>query len=201
MSYHLLNNLHNVLNKNISNRPFHMAEWEPWRIEFDDVEWRRIWKNETDVLKARTIKKTSSLLGKNRENYVNYLNNWREIEWKWQSVERSYVDLSNYPMVAGLWINFKNKAEVEKLESRMNNIKESLKYSAAQQNGQPFVVNWTLKNMWNTLIFTAVNWDKEIIKWDFKDFPTLKEWINMHHFINYLNDPKNWMYWSWIFVK
>lgn len=65
-----------------SDRPFHIAEFEPWRIEFDDVEWYKVWKNETDVLKARTIKKTSSLLSKNKENYVNYLNNWWQTEWK-----------------------------------------------------------------------------------------------------------------------
>ena len=59
------------------DKPFHMAVG--WRIEFNDTRFFQFWKNETDVLKARTLSRTSPSLKGNKKAYINYLNEWRRI--------------------------------------------------------------------------------------------------------------------------
>ena len=169
----------------ISSRPFHMAEWEPWRIEFDDVEWYKIWKNETDVLKARTIKKTSSLLGKNRENYVNYLNNWWVTEWIWQK-----IDISNYAIIKNLWINFYNEAEAVKVEKWLSEIKDELKARTAQTWTKPFKYS----TLWTDLIFVASGNSEEKIKYNVNNIQTIKD--NKEKVLDFLNNTENKMRWS-----
>lgn len=65
------------------NKPFHIAIG--WRIEFDDFHRYQIFKNETDVLKARTLARTSPSLKGNKQAYVDYLNERRRIAGQnWQ---------------------------------------------------------------------------------------------------------------------
>ena len=64
-----------------TNNPFHIAIF--WNTEFDDHKFWEVWENgtfrgDTDVLKARTLAKTSPTLKWNKQFYVDYLNKWRE---------------------------------------------------------------------------------------------------------------------------
>ena len=63
---------------NDNPKPFHIDS-ATWRIEFDDTPWYEVWKNETDVVKMRTLLKNGTLW-ENRQFYVDYLNEWR-INW------------------------------------------------------------------------------------------------------------------------
>ena len=79
-------NLTNFIKKNFrwrdtnnnNNKPFHIDPIT-WRIEFDDTQWYKVWKNETDVAKMRTIKGNTTLRN-NYQFYINYLNEWR-VNW------------------------------------------------------------------------------------------------------------------------
>lgn len=78
-------NLTNFIKENFkwkeakSENPFHIAPEKLWRIEFDNTQRYEIRKNETDVIKAPTLK---SFLDKKekREEYVKYLN----LKWNYE---------------------------------------------------------------------------------------------------------------------
>ena len=64
-----------------TNNPFHIAIF--WNTEFDDHKFWEVWENgtfrgDTDVLRARTLAKTSPTLKWNKQFYVDYLNKRRE---------------------------------------------------------------------------------------------------------------------------
>ncbi len=80
-------NLTNFIKENFANKkaksesPFHLKVWNIWSIEFDNTERYQIWKNETKVINDwlfnRTLKDLSETLQENKEDYVAYLNEWR----------------------------------------------------------------------------------------------------------------------------
>lgn len=144
-------NLTNRIKKNFKGRPaptgnpFHIDAIE-WRIEFDDTEWYKIWKNETDVLKFRTLLKSGTLRS-NREFYVNFLNKWRDAEG------RIRLNLTQYPILKWLsdsWINFTNEQEVQQAETRLNKVKEMRNlYIPWTPEYKPFTIEW------NKLVFST----------------------------------------------
>ena len=60
-----------------SKDPFHI-ENITWNIQFDNVDYYEIWKNETDVINANfyqdTLEDISNTLAENKNKYVDYLN-------------------------------------------------------------------------------------------------------------------------------
>jgi hypothetical protein len=67
-----------------TEEPFHISEL--WNIEFDDTKWYEPWKNETNVVNANFYKNTlgsiTPTLLQYKEDYIKYLNERRNIEWK-----------------------------------------------------------------------------------------------------------------------
>lgn len=179
-----------------NNHPFHLWAFQPgnwlvWNIQFNDGV-----VIDTDVIHSTILKNTlkdiSPTLNDNKHTYVNYLNQL------WNSdiqTVREKVDLWDYPMLSAMWIDFYNSQEAREAEEWLQDIKEWKKFSTWTVSGQPFSVRWTFKNMGNSLMFTAVNGDKEVFSEDIsKRFPTL-----MNHkdkFLAFLNNPANNMWWS-----
>ena len=181
----------------INEAPFHIAVW--WRVEFDDTERYKAWKNETDVLKNRTLSKTSSLLWKNKQFYVDYLNNRRKEEGK------NKYDLEEYPIIktlSELWIQFTDKEEIQKTEQRLNDIQNGMKYFIVWPEWyKPYSIER------NKLIFTTS--DTESAKklhipddlpetfpdqhWTIDDYPTISK--NKDKFLEFMNDKDNKMRW------
>jgi hypothetical protein len=198
-------NLTNWIKKNFnwrpanSERPFHIDVVE-WRIEFDDTERYKVWKNETDVLKFRTLLKNSTLR-KNREFYINFLNKRRETEGM------NRFDLTSYPSVkwlSELWIQFTDEAEIKKTEQLLTRIKNLMGHFAI---GTEWYKPYSIK--WNKLIFATSNTDskKELCipddlenksPWEtltLSDYPTILR--NQQKFLEYMNNNKaNHMRWQ-----
>ena len=179
-----------------NNHPFHLWAFQPgnwlvWNIQFNDGV-----VIDTDVIHSTILKNTlkdiSPALDDNKHTYVNYLNQL------WNSdiqTVREKVDLWDYPMLNAMWIDFYNDQEAREVEEWLQDIKEWKKFSTWPISGQPFSVRWTFKNMGNSLVFTAVNGDREVFTEDISEkFPTL-----MNHkdkFLAFLNNPANNMWWS-----
>jgi hypothetical protein len=172
-----------------SSNPFHLWMWLVWNIEFDDGVI-----NDTDVIKSNILKNTlkdiSPTLNNNKHWYVAFLNNL----WNNDTVFEK-VDLSGYPILSAIWIDFYNEQEADEVEKWLTEIKEWTKFSQATIDWQPFRVRWAFKNLWNSLVFTAVNGDKEVFREDIsKKFPTLMG--QKDKLLAFLNDPQNKMWWS-----
>lgn len=103
-----------------TEKPFHIDAMT-WRIEFDDTDWYKVWKNETDVLKARTLNKTSSTLWWNRQFYVDYLNNrrisWGK-DWIWEEVESLISPV--HTELRNQWLKVKNSQSARQIIDEYN---------------------------------------------------------------------------------
>lgn len=165
----------------VSENPFHI---DSWRIEFDDTEWYQVRRNETAVVRNRTLKKTSSILGKNKQYYVDYLNARR------RDAQKIEIDAVKYPMASKLWINFYNDPkEIENIDNWLKKIKLDRGTHAPTPNKAPFEI--TIR--WN-LQFTAVDWSETIIENNLSQFPTIrKNSENRKKLLDYLNDKNNGM--------
>lgn len=175
-----------------SDTPFHIDELK-WRIEFDDTERYELRKNETDVIKNRTLRKTSSLLTKNKKFYVNYLNKWRKEDQN-RIIDENKVDLSWYPILKGTWINFTDKNEAHKSEQLLSKIKYELRHRKKTNTWDAFEITTT--NYWisikTKIKFTSIWWTE--FKYNISDYPTLIK--NKEKLLQYLNNPSNKMRWS-----
>ena len=194
-------NLTNRIKKNfkwrpaLSEKPFHIDAIK-WRIEFDDTEWYKVRKNETDVVKFRTILNNPTLWG-NREFYKDFLNNWRNAEG------RIRLNLTPYPILKGLsdsWINFINEQEVQQAEIRLNKVKEMRRFANWWTPWyKPFSIEW------NKLVFSTSDTENaqklyfpdefpEDFLWksqNLSNFSTLLN--NKEKFLDFMNDKNNWM--------
>lgn len=190
LTYYILKHFNTGRDTKTTN-PFHINTI--WNIEFDNTEWYDITHDDIKIINGKTLRKSYPTIKNNKKFYVDYLNRL------WSN--ESKVDLSSYPIVSNLWIDFfwENwKQEAHSLEIWMNEIKEWKKFSVPVENWQPFTVKWRFLNLWNDLVFTAINGNKEVFNKNIsKEFPTIvKDEINRKKFENYLNDPQNQMWWS-----
>lgn len=175
----------------VSKNPFHI-DVVTRRLEFDDVEWYRVWKNETSILKARTFKKTSSILSNNKQFYVDYLNRWWNEDQK-QMIEQRKIDLSRFPMLKEVWINFVDENEAEKAEELLKYIKHELRMWEKRDVWKAFEISNIY--LWLTTKTRIKFFTKQSSKiFDISDFPTLirEQW----KLLSYLNNPDNKMRWS-----
>ena len=175
------------------NHPFHLWAFQPinnwliWNIQFNDGIITDI-----DVIRSNpinnTLKEISPTLNNNKHMYVNYLNNL----WNDNRVFEK-LNLSLYPILGWMWIDFYNKEEADDAEKWLTDIKEWNKFTQATMDWQPFTVKRKFQNLWDSLVFTAVNGDKLVYKEDISSrFPTLVG--QQDKFLNYLNDPRNNMW-------
>lgn len=166
----------------VTENPFHIDEIK-WRIEFDDTEWYEVWKNETDVVKNRTLKSTSTILKNNKQNYVDYLNRRR------RENQRINIDATKYPMASQLWINFyTNEKEIEDIDNWLKKIKlDSAIHIAGSGDSKPFRITTVSRN----LEFKGFN-KTYTIENNLSQFPTLKK--NEQKLLDYLNNENNGMY-------
>ena len=175
-----------------SDAPFHIDELK-WRIEFDDTERYELRKNETDVIRNRTLRKTSSLLTKNKQFYVDYLNKWRKEDQN-RITEENKIDLSWYPILKGTWINFTDANEARKSEQLLSKIKYELRHRKKTNAWDAFEITTT--NYWisikTKIKFTSIWWTE--FKYNISDYPTLIK--NKEKLLQYLNNPINKMRWS-----
>ena len=191
-------NLTNWIKKNfkgrpaISENPFHIDFLE-WRIEFDDTEWYKVWKNETDVVKMRTLLKNGTLWW-NREFYKDFLNK------RWNAEGKTNLDLTKYPMVKWLsevWIQFTDEAEAQRTQQWLENIQDKMKNFAVWTDGyKPYSIDG------NKLIFTTndTTWTKIQLP-DSAHFPWENRTIdnypiianNKTKFLEYMNNIDNHM--------
>lgn len=174
----------------VSMNPFHI-NIVTWRIEFDDTKRYELHKTDTNIVKNSTLKENSSLLSKNKEFYVNYLNEWR----RW--VRKIDTDPTKYPMVSKLWIDFySDENEIQELETWLNNIKIRLT-SAWRVPKKPNPFSFGILGTWiiDKLMFKPASWSSETIDTDLSSkFPTIrKNGDNKDKLLKFLNDPTNWM--------
>ena len=172
--------------------PFHLwIWWFFWNIQFNDGII-----TDTDVLKANifhnTLKKISPKLDNNKDTYVSYLNTLRNSNIEYV---REKVNLSGYPILRAIWIDFYDANEAKQAEEWLQDIKNWNKFNQWSIDDPAFSVKWSFKNFWDRLKFTAVNGDTVVYDEDIsKIFPTL-----MNHkdkFLDFLNNPANDMWWS-----
>lgn len=175
----------------VSENPFHI-DIVTRRLEFDDVEWYKVWKNETSILKARTLKNTSSLLANNKQFYVNYLNRWWKEDQK-HRIEWNKINLTEYPMLKEVWIDFVNKNEAEKSEELLRYIKHELRMREKRDVWKAFEISNIY--LWVTTKTRIKFFTKQDSKtFDISDFPTLIR--EQNKLLSYLNNPDNKMRWS-----
>jgi len=198
-------NLTNWIKKNfkwrpaINENPFHIDVIE-WRIEFDDTEWYKIWKNETDVIKFRTLLKNDTLRN-NREFYVNFLNK------RWNVEGKTNIDLTKYPIVkwlSELWIQFTDETEARRTQLWLEHIQDEMKNRAIWPETwyKPYLIEG------NKLVFIAIeSSDWKMIKkyimpdelpshfvgenWTINDYPIIAH--NKTKFLEYMNNKNNHM--------
>lgn len=168
-----------------SDTPFHI-DVSKWRIEFDDTERYEVRKNETDVIKNRTLRKTSSLLTKNKQFYVNYLNKWRK-EDQDRIIDENKVDLSWYPILKDVWINFIDADEAHRSEQLLSKVKYELRNREKRAVGDAFEIKTTSITNKTNIEFITRWW--QIKKYDITDYPTLVK--NEKKLLQYINNPHN----------
>lgn len=191
-------NLTNWIKKNFKWRPalkanpFHINAVE-WRIEFEDTEWYKVWKNETDVLKFRTLFKNGTLRS-NRQFYVDFLNR------RWGAEGKTKLDLTKYPIVKWLsevWIQFTDEVEAEKTQKWLEDIKDKMKdFAIWIEWYEPYSISW------NKLMFATndTTWRKIQLPdadhfpgetWTIDDYPVIAN--NKTKFLEFMNNKDNQM--------
>ena len=126
--------------------------------------------------------------------YANYLSDRR--------LEKSKIEISDdYPLVKNLskaWIVFTNEKEVKELEIWLNKIKTDLSDFYATPKGSPFkLLSWQVRTINKKLVFVAIDGEKMVFNDDISNkFPTIL--ANKQKFLDFMNNPQNWMYNPWI---
>lgn len=172
-----------------SENPFHIDPLT-WRIEFDNTNRYDLTHNETSVVKLLTLKKNSTLF-KNRKFYVDYLNKQR----KETRIEQNKVDLSWYPILKEIWIDFMDKDEAKNAEIRLDQIKKQLRTSTPWLPWYtPFFIKW--KKLWFKKIDGVDLFFPDIFPNEFiwkslnlSNFPSLTH--NSDKFLKFMNNPNN----------
>ena len=129
----------------------------------------------------------------NAEEFAKYLSK------RWEGDNKVNLDSSNYPILHDFSektkIIFTNEQESKDLENWLKEIKDWKKFAIWQQGWNPFKISWQFKTFDNRLVFTAINWTKEVFKEDISEkFPTIMR--NKDEFLKYINNKNNWMRWS-----
>lgn len=162
--------------------PFHIDNVF-WNMEFDNTEWYEIWKNETSVLRASTFNNDFPTLNENKQVYVNYLNSW----W----MEKSWIDLSSYSMLKGLWLVISSPDEAQKLNERLEKIKsESNILITKLENGEYIKDPYRIDG--KNLVFVWPS-GENIVKIENLDELTYTR-LQKDKLLNYLNNKDNGMY-------
>ena len=139
-------------------------------------------------------------LSKYPEDFAKYLSD------RWIETNKLKINLSLYPTIKWLsesWITFINEQEVKQAETRLNKVKQM----RSMANGwtpwyKPFSIEW------NKLVFSTSDTQSATklyfpdqfpsnFAWksqNLSDFPTILK--NKDKFLNYMNDRRNWMWWS-----
>jgi len=162
-------------------------------IYFNDAERWRNFDFDTRVLSGGwwwTIGNIDTLC-EHPEEYANYLSERRK--------EINKLNLTNYPLVKQLWIDFySNEEEVKKLETYLKRVKEKLSVYRACSEWNPF----SKEMITHKLTFERENWigsskTEKFFPEDLdEEFPTLTRKWNYEQFINSMNNPDNKMWWS-----
>lgn len=164
-----------------------------WRgIYFNDAASWNIFDFDTRILSGGwgwSIGKIDTLRNY-PEEYASYLSDRR--------LKKNKIEFNNnYPLVKKLsenWIIFTDEKEVQQLEIRLNEIKEGKKFAIWDLNWKPFKISWKLKSLGKRLIFTGINWDKDVFSEDISNkFPTII--ANKDEFLSFMNNRDNWMRW------
>ena len=175
-----------------------------WRwIYFNDAEWRNL-DFDTRVLSGGWWWKMWEIkeLEKNPEAFADYLTQ------RWEKANKLDINMNQYPTIKKLsdsWIIFFNEKEVKQAEVRLNKIKEA----RSTANGwpawyEPFSIDG------DKLIFTTINGEKiaypdsfdnnfSLRSLNLSNFPAIK--TNKDNFLKFMNDKKNWMWWSKLNTK
>jgi len=177
--------------------PFQYKMGKGWRwIYFNDAE---IWSLNFDTRILSwglwwSIGKIDTLSNPNNaEEFAKYLSK------RWEGDNKVNLDSSNYPILHAFSektkIIFTNEQESKDLENWLKEIKDWKKFAIWQQGWNPFKISWQFKTFDNRLVFTAINWTKEVFNEDISEkFPTIMR--NKDEFLKYMNDKNNWMRWS-----
>ena len=144
---------------------------------------------DTSILGVNRIRNRETI-DKNASAYVEFLSEQRK--------EVNKLNLTDYPLVKQLWIDFfSNENEVKKLENRLKWVKQKLSvYTPASIN--PFSI-WKrskkliFKREWNGWKWIDESFFPENIH---DEFPTLNRTWNEEIFLQYMNNPNNKMRWS-----
>ena len=150
---------------------------------------------DTRVLSTWRFWATSKIdtLSQYPDDFAKYLSN------RWIENNKVKTNADTYPILHDFsektWIIFTNEQEAKDLETWLSEIKEWKKFAIWNLNWKPFNISWQFKTLNNKLMFTAVDWTKEVFKEDISEkFPTIM--ANKDKFLTYINDKSNWMRWS-----
>ena len=159
---------------------------EGWNFNFDTrvLSWGLWWA----IGKIDTLSRSN-----NADEFAKYLSK------RWENNNKVNLDSNNYPILHNFSektkIIFTNEQEAKDLEVRLKQIKDWKKFAIWQQGWNPFDISRQFKTFDNRLVFTAINWTKEVFNEDISDkFPTIMR--NKDEFLKYMNDKNNWMRWS-----
>ncbi len=172
-----------------SDEPFKINS--VWQLKFDDKDWYELLKNDTTVISRRSFTRDFDTLKKNKDYYVNYLNQW------WKETSKVNIDAATYPIVNKLGIDFySDEQEVKNVENWLTNLKNSMN-SAGSVPKKPTPFSFGILGTWiiDKLNFTNVSGSTDTIDTGLSSkFPTIwKNWENRQKLLDFLNNPDNGM--------
>ena len=153
-------------------------------------------------LKAKDLESAQKIIKEYDEN------NWKDIDkliekWKEEWLLEVATDCPMVRLLSDLWIKIEDPDEINKTETRLNNIKDGMKdYAPWTEWYKPYSIEW------NKLMFTTSDTEsaqKIHIPDDIQDkfpdqhrtldeYPTISD--NRDKFLEFMNDPKNHMRWK-----
>lgn len=161
------------------DKPFHLKYKTTWPLEFNNKAWYDIPGNEINVLSWSKMMTELKTIGRNKEFYANYLNDWRK-------TTVDIIDLSDYPLVNDLWITFygTDPKEVRELQEFLENIKSEFSKTPWSTSNNPFEIN-----TFGKLSFTDASGVKTDIDTRLLKFGTVRyKAENRQKLLDYLND-------------
>lgn len=166
-----------------STTPFRYGLWGKWKLKFDDTERYQVLKNDTRILKIKTMLFNLKTIGKNKEFYANYLNERRQGTRKF--------DLTSYPLSQSIWIDFYwDQQEIIDLEKFLTDLKAEYWNTYGTWSWKPYEIN-----ILGQMLFTDSDDNVDKVNVKLNKFKTI--WHNSENkekLLTYLNDPRNWMY-------